>query len=104
MHMVHLVFHISRLAKYRMDGWCQLPLLPIELEGEVEYGVEKILNKRTCKIGRHRCIEYLIHWRGYDHAHDSWEPVSNLQNYQESIHAYTSKNWAVLPHFNPKVK
>ena len=88
MHTVHLVFHVSKLVKYCMDGWCQPPPPPIKLEGELEYEIEKILNRRTCKIGRRSYIEYLLHWRGHDHVHDSWEPVQNSQNCQKSIQAY----------------
>ena len=88
MHTVHPVFHVSRLAEYHTDGWCQPPPPPIELEGELEYEVEKILDKRTYKIGRRNRLEYLIQWRGYDHAHDSWEPVSNLLHCRESIQPY----------------
>ena len=55
MHTIHPVFHASKLAKYRMDGQCQPPPPLIELEGELEYEVEKILDKRMCKVGRHNC-------------------------------------------------
>ena len=88
MRIVHPVFHVSRLAGYRTDGRCQPPPPPIELEGELKYEVEKILDKRTRKTGRCNRMEYLIQWRGYDHAHDSWEPVSNLLHCRESIQAY----------------
>ena len=60
MHTMHPVFHVSRLAEYRTDGWCQPPPPPIELEGELEYEVEKILDKRTCKFGKRNRLEYLI--------------------------------------------
>ena len=88
MRTVHPVFHVSRLVEYRTDGRCQPPPPPIELEGELEYEVEKILDKRTYKIGRRNRLGYLIQWRGYDHVHDSWEPVSNLQHCRKSIQAY----------------
>ena len=60
----------------------------MDLEGELEYEVQRILDKRIRKTGKRSCIEYLIHWRGYDHAHDSWEPVQNFQHCHESIQAY----------------
>ena len=89
MHTIHLVFHMSELmSKYHSDGQYQPPLPLIELKGELEYEVEKIFNKRTRKIRRRDHIEYLIHWCGYDHEHDSWEPIRNLQHWQESIQAY----------------
>ena len=60
MHTVHPVFHVSRLVEYRTDDRCQPPPPPIELEGELEYEVKKILYKKTRKIGRRTRLEYLI--------------------------------------------
>ena len=88
MRTVHPVFHVSRLIEYRTDGQCQLPPPPIKLEGELKYKVEKILDKQTHNIGRRNRLEHLIQWRGYDQAHDSWEPVSNLLHCRESIQVY----------------
>ena len=85
MHTIHLVFYVLRLAKYRTDGQCQQPPPPTKLEDKLIYEVEKILDKRTCKICRRNHIEHLIHWRGYDYAHNNWKLVRNLQNYQESV-------------------
>ena len=59
----------------------------MELEGELKYKVEKILDKRTRKVGGRSCIEYLIHWHNYNHADNSWEPISNFQRSHESIQA-----------------
>ena len=87
MSRIHPVFHVSRLAPYRTDGRYQPP--PVELDGEMEYEVERILDKRVRRTGNRRPrTEYLIHWRGYDHAHDSWEPIGNLQHCHDSIQAY----------------
>ena len=43
-----------------MDGQCQPPPPLIELEGELDYEVKKILDKRTRKICRRNHLEYLI--------------------------------------------
>lgn len=40
------------------------------------YEVEAILNHDG--EGRHR--RYLVKWKGYDHAHNSWEPVGNFDD------------------------
>lgn len=37
--------------------------------------VESLLDKRTC-LGRQ---EYLVHWEGFSHAWDTWEPRSELE-------------------------
>lgn len=66
MHTMHLVLIVVRLAKYHADGQCQPP--PIELEGDLEYDVKRILNKRAHETGRRSHIEYVIHWQCYDHT------------------------------------
>jgi hypothetical protein len=45
---VHLVFHVSLLELYKVDGRIRPPPPPIELKGALEYEVEA--------IERHRCI------------------------------------------------
>jgi len=46
------------------------------IEGEEEYKVEKILNKKKFR-GKDR---YLVWWRGYMAEEDIWEPRENLEN------------------------
>ena len=49
---------------------------PDLIEGEPEYEVDQILAVR-----RHGCnqdLQYLLHWKGYSQAHDSWEPAKNV--------------------------
>ena len=47
-----------------------------EMEGktEEEYEVEQICSKRV--VGGKE--EYLIKWKGWDHADNTWEPVQHL--------------------------
>ena len=47
---------------------------PDLIEGVVEWEVEKILDMRTRRSQK----QYLIHWKGYSSAHDSWEPWENI--------------------------
>ena len=46
---------------------------------EVEYEVEKVLEKRFRK-GR---VEYFVKWKNYDET--TWEPSKNLTNVQDLI-------------------
>ncbi|CAO1343007.1 unnamed protein product [Diamesa hyperborea] len=43
---------------------------------EEEYVVEKIVNRRVDKNGK---IDYLLKWKGYDEAQNTWEPKDNLE-------------------------
>src|SRR5579862_4462106 len=58
---IHLVFHVSLLElhqKNHFPGRVQLPPPPIELEDDVEWEVEEVLDSHI----QHGKIEYLIHW------------------------------------------
>ena len=51
---------------------------------EEEYEVEAILGHR----GRPGCHTFLIRWKGYSTAEDTWEPEQNLGNAQSLITEY----------------
>ena len=72
MNRIHPVFHVSKLKPYKASGRVQPPPVPIEIEGELEYEVERILDKRINKQSRRRdSVEYLVKWLGYGHEHNS---------------------------------
>jgi hypothetical protein len=94
MSRIHDVFHISLLKPYHSDGTVQPPP-PIEIDGELEYEVEKILMHRSVKIGRKTTTEYLIKWQGYEVEHNSWEPESALLNSQSKLQEYWAAQSAI---------
>ena len=53
-----------------------------ESKFEVEYEVEKVLEKRFRK-GR---VEYFVKWKNYDET--TWEPCKNLTNVQDLIEKF----------------
>jgi hypothetical protein len=53
-----------------------MELPPDIIEGEEEYEVERILNSR--RHGRGRKLQFLIRWKGYSSAHDSWEDATGV--------------------------
>jgi hypothetical protein len=57
------------------------PPPPVEIEGELEYEVEQILDSQLFR-GK---LQYLVKWVGYTEEHNTWEPAENLQHTQEAI-------------------
>ncbi|GBE86918.1 hypothetical protein SCP_1001620 [Sparassis crispa] len=76
---VHSVFHAALLSPYRennIHGPNYVNPPPDVVDNEEEYEVEAILNHKTYQ-GH---LRYLVKWKGYSSAENSWEPTHNLQN------------------------
>jgi hypothetical protein len=58
-----------------------MPLPPIQVNGEVEYEVEAIIDS---KLVRNQ-LKYLVHWKGYTVMDRTWEPASNLSHCKEMV-------------------
>jgi hypothetical protein len=81
---IHPTFHPSYLYPYeedKIEGRQEPPLPPIEIEGEEEYEVEKILDGRLWRNQR----QYLVKWKGYSDADNTWEPERNLEHAEQII-------------------
>jgi hypothetical protein len=76
---LHDVFHASLLTPYHeteAHGVNYLEPPPDVIDREDEYEVEQVLDSK--KIGQKRKLHYLIRWKGYSEAHDTWEPEENV--------------------------
>jgi len=76
---IHDVFHASLLTPYKetdQHGPNFLEPPPDILEGEPEWEVEQILKERL--FGRWKKKQYLMRWKGYSPAHDSWVNSEDL--------------------------
>ena len=62
---------------------------PINVEGHPEFEVDSILRsrKRPGRPPRNKPhpIQYLVHWKGYTHEHDTWQNPEDLENAQDAI-------------------
>ncbi|KIK10602.1 hypothetical protein PISMIDRAFT_63831, partial [Pisolithus microcarpus 441] len=47
----------------------------------VEWEVESILNHKNTGRGRQAHRTYLVKWKGFTHADNSWEPESSLKDH-----------------------
>ena len=83
---IHPVVNVSRICRYRdqVRGQKVTPPPPVEIQGEIEYEVKKILSKRK----RYGKVEYLVRWKGYTAEEDTWEKEGNLGNAQEAVEDY----------------
>src|SRR5712672_2075727 len=76
---IHDVFHTSLLTPYKETvehGKNFLKPPPDVIEGEEEWEVEQILEKRH--FGRGKRLQYLVRWKGYSPAHDQWIYKENM--------------------------
>jgi Chromo (CHRromatin Organisation MOdifier) domain len=76
---IHNIFHVSLLMPYKEmeEHSTNFAKLPLELvEEHEEYEVEQVLALRL--FGRWKKLQYLIHWKGYSHVHDSWMSTNDV--------------------------
>jgi chromodomain-containing protein len=76
---IHNIFHTSLLSPYCESieyGPNYSRPLPDLLEGKEEYEVEHIINH--WHFGRARMLQYLIKWKGYPEADNTWEPADQV--------------------------
>ena len=83
---IHPVFHSSLLKRWQESHWsCPVdtPAPEVEVEGEPQYLVEKILRWRRVKQGRRSTREFLVTWTGYPVDEAEWIPEQNFRDRAE---------------------
>jgi hypothetical protein len=87
---IHNVFHASLLTPYNettTHGPNFQEPLPDLIDGQPEWEVEQILGARW----RRNQLQYLVRWKGFSEAHDSWEPLSHI-NAEQLIEDFCRQN------------
>jgi hypothetical protein len=94
---IHPVFHVSKLRKYVPSDPEMFPTRqhvirppPDMVDGQEEFEVEEIVDKRIRRTRRNQVAEYLVKWRGYPTSDNTWEPLSNLGNATEALSEFES--------------
>ena len=77
---IHDVFYEGLLSPYKGTNYPELENEPEPelVDNELEYEVEKILDKKGNK--------YLVKWKGYNDP--TWEPRRNLTNAKEALEEF----------------
>src|SRR5487761_1336138 len=91
---IHNTFHASLLLPYQETpehgrNFAEPP--PDLVEGQPEWEVEDILDSRV----RRRKTQYLVKWKGYSDAHNSWEPKEHLHA-PELLSTYHKRHQAAI--------
>jgi len=83
---IHPVVNVSRVQRYvgQVEEQRKEQPAPVIIEGEEEWEVERILNKRKVR-GKDK---YLVHWKGFMVESDTWEGRENLENAKEVVEEF----------------
>jgi len=86
---IHPVVNVSRVRLYKpqVKGQKKTSPKPVIIEGEEEFEVEKILNKRIVR-GKEK---FLVKWKEYTAVGDTWENRKNLENAKELVEEFKRK-------------
>ena len=85
---IYPVVNISWVKPYkqRLEGQPTFKPSPVQVteDREIEFEVDYIVD--SCYKGR--CLEYLVHWKGYSDEDRTWEQKSNLSNVLDAINDF----------------
>ena len=90
---IHNVFHATLLTPYKENDTHgpNFPQPPAELvDGEDEFEVEAIVGHRQNRARRRH--EFLIKWKGWPTAENTWEPTSHLTNASQLLKEYKTRH------------
>jgi hypothetical protein len=100
---IHPVFHVSILEPYRTSirpGREQQPEEPEEVEGDLEWEVEKIVRSEIISYTRRvsgrnkrfRELRYFVKWKGCQEDENTWEPPEHLDHAKDLVDSFHREN------------
>ena len=97
---IHPVFHVSLLERdtTRREVVDEQMAEQLEFEDDdmQEYEVECIRDSavyaKEAEDGRPAGLYYLVHWKGYPDAEDTWEPVAGVKHLRKLLREFHEKN------------
>ena len=75
------------LYKLQVERQKKIPPKLLIIEGQEEFEVEEILNKRTIREKE----KFLVRWKGYMAEEDTWKNRENLENIKELVKEFKRK-------------
>ena len=90
---IHDVFNVDLLSPWKgneVNGIEPPEPEPVEVDGEEEWEVEKVLDSRrkyNPKTKKQE-LQYEVKWKGFSQVHNTWEWASNLENAPEKVKAF----------------
>ena len=86
---IYLVVNVSRIVIYQeqIEEQKKIPPLPVKIDKEKKYEVEKILNRRDIR----EKPKYLVKQKEYIIEKDIWEGLENLRNTMDLVEEFEKK-------------
>ena len=94
MERIYPIINVENLKLFRISDESKFPNRsesipePVEIGGETEFEVERILDKRKFR----KKIQYLVKWTGYGIQDSEWINSENLPNAQELIEEFEANS------------
>jgi hypothetical protein len=90
---LHDAFHADRLTCVTINEMYRKLSQPnpIEIDGDLEFEVEKILDSKHNRRYLNRIL-YLVRWKGYGPGSDTWEGIKNLEHAKKAITDFHKKH------------